>query len=734
MAPSKGYKRLNDNAPSEVIDLDGIFHKALDSIGVCSKKTKTWFDKKELPGGAYKGKDPPCIRALEKGTLEGLRNEYGIRLASYYITFKRYSSDLSIRKLKTWNTQNTPVLKETEVISLIESVNKGKYDYGCTDNILKNLCNREQCPLLPKTTPPLINRERKSQADQLVNLCISQQPIFFHDQHKIPYIRIQQNDFNIIVPIRSRKFKMFLANLIWKKVGKVPGNEGLSSALNVLQGKALLEGEQYTLYNRVAPADDGFWIDMADHKQRAIKVDAQGWRIVDNPPILFRRYSHQLPLIEPTQNGDSWKLLRFFNLKKTDNETRLTLICACASYYIPLIPHPILVLYGIQGSGKSWLFKLIRRVFDPSSIEVLTMPRSERDRVQQLDHHWLAFYDNITSLPTWISDSLCKAATGGGFTKRELYSDDEDIIFNFKRCVGLNGINIASQRGDLLDRSLLVGLEHIPNNKRKTEAKLLAEFEEEKASILGGFLDVLVKAIPLYSTINPDRLFRMADFTRWGCAIAKALGKTPEEFITAYESKVKNQIEEAAHASPVATVLLDYLEKETGNIVDIWDGWEDTPTVLFKTLLEHAKTLNISTRQKGWPKAPNVLVRQLNELAPSLKSLGWEIVTSKSGTRKISINSVLSVQTVQNEQPKGNDLKERDDKDDVLPSSFGNFREPLEEIGIWLITNKNKNGLVDSNALAVKCKALGLDVQKIVKILRDDCKLLEVPNLGKWGG
>ena len=529
----------------------------------------------------------------------------------------------------------------------------------------------EEKKLKSKTTEPKKQVEPKeSQADRLMSLCLSQEVEFFHDQHKTAYIRVRQADANSIMPVRSRQFKSWLANLMWQTEQKVPSNESLNSAINVLQGKAQLDGKQYALHNRVAPAEDGFWIDMADNKWRAIKIDAQGWRIVNEPPILFKRYSHQLPLPEPTDGGDPWRLLSYFNVKNDDAETRLTLVCACASYYIPLIPHPILVLHGIQGSGKTWLFKLIRQVFDPSSIEVLTMPRDERERVQQLDHHWIAFYDNITSMPSWISDSLCRAATGGGFTKRELYSDDEDVIFNFKRCVGLNGINIAAQRGDLLDRSLLVGLENIPNESRRTEEKLLADFEKEKASILGGFLDVLVKAIQLYPTVKADRLFRMADFTRWGCAIAKALGRTEEEFIAAYESKVKSQIEEAAHASPVATVLLDYLEQAPAK------NWEGTPTALFKTLLEHAKTLDISTRQKGWPKAPNALVRQLNELAPSLKSLGLEIVTSKSGTRRIGINSVPTAQT------KEDDRDAKDDKDAIVPSSLGSLKEKLKDVGV----------------------------------------------------
>ncbi|MCW3977565.1 MAG: hypothetical protein NWE77_06500 [Candidatus Bathyarchaeota archaeon] len=502
-------------------------------------------------------------------------------------------------------------------------------------------------------------KKRQSQAERLILLCLAQEPELFHDQTKTPYVRIRQNSVNVTLPIRSKSFKAWLASLLWQSEQKAPGTEALHGALNVLEAKALFDGKEYVLYNRVAPAENGIWIDMADARWRAIKVTAEGWRIIENPPKLFKRYSHQRPLVEPKPGGDPWRFLDFANVDSEDKETRLLLLCAVISYYIPMIAHVILVLYGIQGSGKTFLFKMIRSLIDPSAVEVLTLPRDERERVQQLDHHWCAFYDNVTKLATWMSDTLCRAATGGGFTKRELYTNDRDIIYNFKRCIGLNGINIAAQRGDLLDRSLLVGLRDIPKDKRRTEERLLQEFENCKAEILGGFLDTLAKAIQVYSSVNPKQLFRMADFTKWGCAIAIALGSNEENFIKAYESKVKVQIEEAAHASPLATVLLDY--------VDALPNWEGTPSALYKALISHAKELGISTRQKAWPKAPSTLVRQLNELSPSLKSLGWQVVTGirTSSTRIIRINAVTAVTGVtETNKDDGND-----GSDAILPSS-----------------------------------------------------------------
>jgi hypothetical protein len=157
-------------------------------------------------------------------------------------------------------------------------------------------------------------------------------------------------------------------------------------------------------------------------------------------------------------------------------------------------------------------------------------------------------------------------------------------------------------------------------------------------------LNTLVKAIREYPYVKPKELFRMADFTRWGCAIAKALGKTEKEFLEAYNIKVKLQIEEAAHSSPVATVLIDFLSNHK--------NWKGTPSNLFKILLGHAKDMGISTRQKAFPKAPHILVRKLNELAPSLKALGLEVVTGvRTPThRLILINSVNSVKALTEDQ------------------------------------------------------------------------------------
>jgi len=170
MAPSKGYKRLNDNTPSTVQDLEAMFYEAIHKAGVkIQRQQPAWFDSPDLSGKPYRGKDPPCVQALMKGTSEGLRNEYGIRLASYYINFRQYQPK-TVREeiLKSWNKLNTPELNWKELDSLVKSAVQGKYVYGCTDPILKSQCDREKCPIAPKQIAKLLTQEEKEKAERLL--------------------------------------------------------------------------------------------------------------------------------------------------------------------------------------------------------------------------------------------------------------------------------------------------------------------------------------------------------------------------------------------------------------------------------------------------------------------------------------------------------------------------------------------------------------------------------------
>lgn len=461
--------------------------------------------------------------------------------------------------------------------------------------------------------------------------------------------------------LNHRNFKTYLSTLMYSLEEKVPNNESLNATINLISGKCLNEGKQHFLFNRVAPGKDGsIWIDMTDQNWRAIQIKAGAWKIENEPPILFKRYSHQTPLTEPIrlpeekQNEYALKLLDYINIPSNDPNTKLAFMCSVISCFIPNISHPIIVLHGPQGTAKSTVFKLIKRLVDPSSLELLSLPKDERELVQQLDHHWFAPYDNLTAMPTWASDTFCKAVTGGGLSIRKLYSNDDDMIYNFKRCVGLNGINPAARRGDLLDRTILIGLEPIPNEQKKTDQEIDEAFNKDKPYIFGGILGVLSKALTIYQTLEVKGGYqRLADFNKYGCAIAQALGYTQEDFIKAYAEKVESQNEEAINANPVSIAIYNFCKERIKS--KVWlqpesalvsggkvHKWETNPTEFYNQLTSFAQATGQtdSKIKSNWPKAPNSFMRILNEIKPNLAKEGCIInVNRDMVSRTVTVNA-----------------------------------------------------------------------------------------------
>jgi hypothetical protein len=132
-------------------------------------------------------------------------------------------------------------------------------------------------------------------------------------------------------------------------------------------------------------------------------------------------------------------------------------------------PFLVLVLNGEQGSAKSTLVKILRALIDPNLAPLRTAPKEERDLMVSAKNAWIISFDNLSYLPPWLSDAICRLATGGGLGTRELYTDNEEIIFEARRPVIFNGIEELATQADLLDRSVILSLAEIPDEKRRDE-------------------------------------------------------------------------------------------------------------------------------------------------------------------------------------------------------------------------------------------------------------------------
>jgi len=583
------------------------------------------------------------------GVQEGSRNDTATSMAGKILssTVPELWEGIGWEQLKVWNQKNSKPLNESELRGIWESIMKRHV----SDNFSE------------------IKQERNSQADKLIEIVEKKENVtLFHDDRNDAYISVKIGDHQEIIPLKSKAMKRWLTKEFWDVNKKAVNPDSVKSAIAVLEGKACFDGESYKLHNRLAWSGKDLWYDLTDDKWQAVKINENGWQVINKPPILFSRYSHSQGQVIPTQeNGDARLILKYINI--TNVEQQLLLLIYLVSCFLPDFPHPILVIFGSQGSAKSTLSKLLRRIVDPSQIEVASMPDNHKELVQALAHHTFLFFDNVSYISESASDTLCKAITGSGFVKRELYSDDDDIIYRFKRCIGINGINLVSTRPDLLDRSLLLELERIDDSKRKQEKELMEDFDKDLPIILSGVFNMLSKTLSIKPTIKLNTSPRMADFTIWGCAIAEALGYKKEEFISAYQNNIDKQKETILNENTIAMVLISFMEERS------WEKWESTMSELLERLTQHAPFVHVSTYDKHWPKAPNALSRALNILKITLRSADVAITNYAGQSRKIIIEKVSTAKTERVIPPITNSLLSNNDTDDNDDISGGNTRE-----------------------------------------------------------
>ena len=502
---------------------------------------------------------------------------------------------------------------------------------------IKEMPEDEQGEVIKTTradADPIKDTTKESQAEALVKL--ADDMTLFHDEFSEAYSVVRVNGHNEILRCRSKNFRRYLAYNYYNQQQKPPNNEALSSALGIIEAKANFDGEQHPLHNRVAHHGGSIWYDLSDQKWRAIKLAEEGWEIVDIPPILFRRYSHQAPQVEPVHGGNLDLIDEYVNI--TGPALKLFKVTLC-SYLIPDIPHPILHAHGEHGAGKSFLNRVARSLVDPSQLLVLGLPRDDAGLVQLLSHHYFTPFDNLSVIQPWTSDALCRAVTGDGSSKRELYSDDDDVIYKFRRCIGLNGINIAATKTDLMDRLILFEMDRIGPESCKEEKELWKQFENDRTTILGGMFNAVVKAMRIKEGLALKNLPRMADFAVWGEAISRALGNRPYEFTTLYQDNIRGKNEEVVRSNPVAAAIMELMK-------DRDSAWTGTATPLLDELQKVATDLKLDMKDKSWPKAPHILTRRIREILSNLRDVGVKVLFDCPEQRQIEISKVPSVALV----------------------------------------------------------------------------------------
>ncbi|HKC63803.1 MAG TPA: DUF3854 domain-containing protein, partial [Pyrinomonadaceae bacterium] len=529
--------------------------------------------------------------------------------------------------------------------------------------------------------------ERKSQATILVEL--AQDAELFHTEDFKPFATITVGSHRETWPLDSRGFRDYIARLFYDSQDSAPSSQAIQEAIGVLQGVARFKGEMRDVYTRLAEHEGAIYLDLCDENWRVVQITRDGWKVADESPVKFRRTRGMLPLPEPTR-GNGLSLLRSL-VNVTDHDWPLVLAWLVTTFR-PNRPFPVLALHGEQGSAKSTAARILRALVDPNKAALRSEPRDERDLMIAATNGWLVALDNLSRVQTWLSDGLCRLATGGGFATRELYANDEEVLFDAMRPVLLNGIEELATRSDLLDRAIILNLPTITEDRRRSERDVWGEFEQARPAILGALLDAVSHALRNLENVRIERLPRMADFALWATAAEEALGLPLGAFMAAYTGNREAANDLALEASPVVPAVIAFVEREK-----LWTG---SATELLKEL--NALAGDEAQKQQGWPKRGNILSGILRRLAPNLRNAGVGFSrlnrSGHKGSRQIQLEQtcILSsassassarVKTSMNSQDFADDSQIADDHADNQSSA----------------ENSDKSGFADNLTIADDC-------------------------------
>ena len=441
----------------------------------------------------------------------------------------------------------------------------------------------------------------------------------FHTPEGNAFAGIPSRGHVEIWPIKSKDFEQRFTRYFYQHLNKPLSTQALADMLRFLEARAIFDGPEYPVYLRVAEHEGAIYLDLSNAAWEAVEITPAGWAVIADPPVRFRRTPGMQPLLTPVHGGSVNELQPFVNTK--DIESFRLLLAWLVAALRPRGPYPILMLQGEQGSAKSTTARVLRSLVDPSVSPLRSIPRDERDLMISAKTSWIMAFDNLSGLSNWMSDALCRLASGGGYSTRALYTDEEQILFTAQRPIILNGIDDIAARHDLIDRVLAVTLPPISGNKRLDEETFWSQFDASRPRILGALLDAVSEGMGRLQHINLSALPRMADFARWGTATELALGWPLGGFMATYAGNQSEAIEIGLDAYPIAPAIRALLAKQ--------QEWTGTASELLEKLTTLADSGANALRT--WPNSSQDLGKQLRRLGTALRTVGIEIQNTREG-------------------------------------------------------------------------------------------------------
>jgi hypothetical protein len=488
------------------------------------------------------------------------------------------------------------------------------------------------------TTPPSAPTKAKKEtgppaAENLVRWALEKFELW-HGENKEPYATTKATP-QVTYDILDTEFSNVLNHHYYSTLGKVVTPGQINTVIATLAARAS-QGIERRAYLRKATLPGAIYLDLGNESRRVVEVTAEGWKVVDESPVRFRRTDFTGSLPEPVSGGNLTELRKIVNLPQPlsmDDPDPLVLVVAWLLGALgPERPYTILGVSGEMGSAKSFLTKTLRLLVDPcrgSDVGMSRLPNKKEELPSLFDNNFSVCFDNCGHFEREISDLLCIASTSGSFPIRKLYSDKKLLKVDARRPIIMNGIADMTKYQDLADRMVRINMRTLGDGTYKDESVIEETFDYYLPRIFGALLDAIACGLKNFASTKLEKAPRMADFARWVTACEPSCPWKPGEFMAAYTENRQS----VASASIEGNKVASYIESLCG-VGEMDSGFatesnKPTPVKLEGSAGEIYNKIRELARKSGdhqeIPHGAHGMGRTLRELAPNLRKNGWRI-------------------------------------------------------------------------------------------------------------
>lgn len=440
----------------------------------------------------------------------------------------------------------------------------------------------------------------------------------FHDKDKKTYATIDFNNCIRTLEICDEELSDIIRLLHLKQTNSVASKKSIKSFCEELSLKAKYYNPTKDVYQRFAHINGNIYIDLCDDKGTIIEISKSGWTTTVKSPVKFIRHSSMQQLPTPKRGGNITNLLNYLNIS-SENDGLLALTWLLVST-IHSIPRPILLLYGPPGACKTSALTAIRGLIDPTSPMCSYPSRTIKDSISYISSNAIPSLDNITNLSKEMENLLCMTTTGEGITLRKLYTNLKNITIRLKKPIIVTSLGIPTTARDLLDRAIPIQLERLTPSTRRDEASIKSELATHKPLLLGGMCDSLSRMLTAVESISIPMMPRLADYAKWGCAAAIALGYSDSDFLNAYWNSVLRAPCDPHDNYLFAQSFIKFLDS-----VGPFSNYVSIVLNMFNTYI-----LQQGFHDDIVPKAANLFSRRLKEIVPYLEMANWKLTWSEN--------------------------------------------------------------------------------------------------------